>query len=194
MAANKSLSLALGIIPNTVSLRKKQNKTKLLIDGSLGLVWIHGHPESLALFSAMWPLFSSLLISLSLLWVWCHRCFMPTAPCIQLALTLLLAPALPCFRARLSLLFPTSLAPSPFLVSGQAQIHTDKLEVWVWRNKVWADIHGCNTIHQFLPCPGHRMDNILSSKGNSFLSLYLHYTSISHWQKMWGWRVILNVL
>lgn len=42
---------------------KKKDKTKLLIYGSLGLIWIHGHPESLALFSAMWPLFSSLLIS-----------------------------------------------------------------------------------------------------------------------------------
>lgn len=65
MAAHKSLALALGVMPNTVSLRKttQKHKTKLLIYGSPGLVWIHGHPESLALFWAMWPWFSSLLIS-----------------------------------------------------------------------------------------------------------------------------------
>lgn len=185
MAANKSLALALGFLPNTVSLRKKTKQNFLYMDhwGWFGYMGIRKAWRSFQPCGRYSPPFWS---ALSLLWDWCHPCFMPIAPCIQLALTLLLAPALPCFRARLSLLFPTSLAPSSFLVSRQAQLYTDQLEVWVWRNRVWADIRGYNIIHQFLPCTGHQMDNSLSSKGNSFLSFWLPYASISRWEEHVG--------
>lgn len=110
---------------------------------------------------------------------------MPIVPCIQLALTLLLALAVPCSCARLSSL--SNMAGPVFLVSGQAQIYTDKLEVWVWKNRVRADICGCNIIHQISPCTDHKMHNILPSKGSTFLSfLSLHYASISRWLKNVG--------
>lgn len=182
MAANKSLALALGFIPNTVSLRKK-TKQNFLYMGHWGWFGYMGNRKAWRSFQPCGRYSPPFWSALSLLWDWCHHCFMPIAPCIQLALTLLLALALPCVRARLNLLFPTSLAPSSFLVSGQAQIYADKLEVWVWGNRVWADIRGCNIIHQFLPCTGRKIHNILSSKGNSFLSFCLHYASVSRWQK-----------
>ena len=34
----------------------------------MGFIWIRGHPESLALSSAMWPLHSSFWLAVALLW------------------------------------------------------------------------------------------------------------------------------
>lgn len=89
---------------------------------------------------------------------------MPIPPCIQLARTLLLALVAPCFHGRLNLLFPAWLAPSSFLVSGQTQIYADKLEIWVWINRVGADSLDCFIIHQILQCIGHKTGSVLSSE------------------------------
>lgn len=114
----------------------------------MGLIWIYGNPESLALFQPCGHLFSSLLASpISALGTRPTTASCQFFLCIQLVLTLLLALAVPCFHDRLSLLFPTWLAPSLFLVSSQTQIYADKLEIWVWINRVGVDIWDCLITH-----------------------------------------------
>ena len=170
LVASKSLALSLGFIPNTVSLHR--NKTSLLISGSLGNgvyldTWASWKPGSLFSHVATALLF---LVSRSSALGIVPPLFDANSSLHPAGPHSTAGSGWPMFLCQTKSSISNTAGPVFLtLVSGWSQIYADKLEIWVWANRVWGDIGGWNT---HFAMHGHKMDNILSSKGNPFLSFF----------------------